>query len=68
MKVKKQNIQIELEQKVTEETEIFLSQFPKVLVALVADGHSTNLPPLTSHLALAPKAIAKAGSLQSRPE
>ena len=31
-------------------------------VALVADGHHTNLPPLTSNLALAPdKTIAKAG-------
>jgi len=36
-------------------------------VALVADGHSTNLPPLTSHLALAPKAIAKAGVASTTP-
>jgi hypothetical protein len=31
-------------------------------VALVADGHSTNLPPLTSSLALTPKTVAQ-GSL-----
>lgn len=36
-------------------------------VALVADGHSTNLPPLTSNLALAPKALAKAGVASTLP-
>lgn len=36
-------------------------------VALVADGHSTNLPPLTSNLALMTRSIANAGVASTTP-
>jgi hypothetical protein len=36
-------------------------------VALVADGYSTNLPPLTSNLVLTPKTLAKAGVTSTLP-
>jgi len=36
-------------------------------IALVADGHASNLPPLTSNLALAPKTVAKASLAVTTP-